>query len=170
MYFTLKYFIVHVSPLIDRMRQKPPNTSYPCIFPPNLSSHTKHPFHPVPIHSRLLTSRNRPIHRIVPRPRNLGFKIQINQLPLLTLPLPIRVPVKYYLITPGISHFKGGMAECSFGAPFKAVAGVFGDQEGGGAATVVIVVEAGFNGVIEDVAGGYFFWFSECAGEGETCG
>lgn len=79
-----------------------------CIIDPNPKHQTLNPFLSPSPHP-LLTSLHLPLHRMVPRPGHLGFKIQIHQLPLLALPLPIGIPVEDQLIAPRIPHFGRGV-------------------------------------------------------------
>ena len=102
-----------------------------------------------------------------------GFEVEINQLPtqnqphssptlptqktylsLLRLPLSIRVPVEYQLITASIANLNRSMRERALGLPFDLIADIGPDEEGVAAALVAVCVDALLYCEVEDFAFG----------------
>jgi hypothetical protein len=77
---------------------------------------------------------------------------KVTYLALVRGPLAISVPVEHNLIAARIPHFGSSVRERPIGGPLDVVAGRLLDQEGLGAALVAVLVEALFDGIVEDGA------------------
>lgn len=111
----------------------------------------------LPLHfPNLLTSCNLILHSIIARLPHLRLEVKINQLPLLSSPLPIRVPIVDHISTASIPDLGCGVAQCPLGRPLDGIAGRLGDEEGFGAPLVAVAVDTFPHREVEDLARCYF--------------
>jgi len=118
----------------------------------------------------LFASRDRILNGIIALAPDLGFEIDIDELPLLSIPLPIRIPIIHDLIRASIANFEGCVRQGAFGGPLEVVAGGLGDEEGLAAALVAVFVDAFLDCVVHDAAAGDFGCFGQGSGQCQAGG
>lgn len=105
------------------------------------------------------------MHSRVPCGRDLGFEVEVDELPLLSLPIPISVAIEHQLPGAGVPHLGRRVRQGPLGAPLQLVARGLGDEERLRAPRVAVAVEALLHGEVEDVAFGDGVGLSETSSE-----